>query len=124
MVIASKVNVPFLMNKPGMGHQIEGDIYEINEAKLAHLDILEDYPKLYLRRPEKIMVTETSVEGVKSGQMLECIVYFLTKEKPVMLEMPFLKNYSSNGDHGKPYQSGYEVSKEELYEHWNSPDFK
>ena len=37
-----------------------------------------------------------------------CLVYFLIKHKPDMMELPMINCYNSAGDHGKPYQSEYE----------------
>lgn len=49
LIVASKYNVPFLLNRPGTGRFIRGEVYEIGESMLAHLDDLEDYPQLYDR---------------------------------------------------------------------------
>ena len=57
LVIASKYNIPFLMNVQGQGENIKGEIYSVNRQKLLHLDVLEDYPKLYTRREESIAVS-------------------------------------------------------------------
>ena len=32
------------MDRPGVGHQIQGEVYRVDEAMLAQLDILEDHP--------------------------------------------------------------------------------
>lgn len=49
LIVATKYNVPFLLNRPGTGRFIRGEVYEIGESMLAHLDDLEDYPQLYSR---------------------------------------------------------------------------
>lgn len=49
LVIGTQFNVPFLLDQPGTGHQIEGELYAVDEAKLAHLDVLEAYPQFYGR---------------------------------------------------------------------------
>lgn len=49
LLIATKYNVPFLIDMPGKGQHVSGEIYEIDEMMLANLDELEDYPKLYDR---------------------------------------------------------------------------
>lgn len=49
LIIATKYNIPFLLNAPQTGHNITGEIYSIDEKMLANLDELEDYPKLYDR---------------------------------------------------------------------------
>lgn len=49
LLIGTRFNIPFLLNVPGVGHEISGEIYEIDEKMLHSLDELEDYPKLYDR---------------------------------------------------------------------------
>lgn len=54
LVISTRYNIPFLLNKPGIGKNIKGEIYEIDYEMLTKLDILEDYPELYDRQMEEI----------------------------------------------------------------------
>ena len=63
LVIASRFNCPFLLDLPNINNakNIQGEIYEIDVQKLKHLDILEDYPKLYTRRKERIRITNMPV---------------------------------------------------------------
>lgn len=49
LIIGSRFNVPFLLNQPGVGYEINGEIYSVDEKMLANLDVLEDYPQLYDR---------------------------------------------------------------------------
>lgn len=49
LIVATKYNIPCLLNAMGTGHYINGEIYSIDEQKLRHLDELEDYPQLYDR---------------------------------------------------------------------------
>lgn len=49
LIIATKYNIPMLLNVPGTGHNISGEIYLVNELMFEHLDGLEDYPTIYDR---------------------------------------------------------------------------
>lgn len=49
LIVATKFNIPFLLNVPNVGHQINGEIYSVDEIMLKNLDELEDYPALYDR---------------------------------------------------------------------------
>lgn len=49
LIIATKYNIPFLLNKTDLGHNVSGEIYEVDQPMLLALDELEDYPKLYDR---------------------------------------------------------------------------
>lgn len=55
LVISTQYNIPFLLNKPGIGKNVKGEIYEINPEMLSKLDILEDYPELYDRQIDEIV---------------------------------------------------------------------
>ena len=50
-----RYNIPYLMDKPGTGHNIRGEIYEVDLQMLGKLDELEDHPNYYERRPEKVL---------------------------------------------------------------------
>lgn len=54
LVIGTRYNIPFLLDKCGSGHNVEGEIYEVDEAMFANLDILEDYPTYYDRQIQTI----------------------------------------------------------------------
>ena len=71
-MIASRYNIPYLLDVHGSGNNICGEIYAVDEAKLKHLDVLEDYPKYYTRREETIVREDTGAE-------VKCIVYFLLR---------------------------------------------
>lgn len=98
LVIASKWNIPYLLDKKNTGNEIQGEIYSVNQTLLAILDDFEGHPGYYCRRQEPIQVEEKKPP-------LNCWTYFLPKFKEKMLELPFLSDYKSLGDHGKPYCS-------------------
>eukprot|EP00041_Stephanoeca_diplocostata_P027852 m.775538 g.775538 ORF g.775538 m.775538 type:complete len:136 (+) comp23259_c0_seq54:258-665(+) len=50
LLILSEYNIPFLLDVPGRGQQIEGEIYDVDDAMLTILDHLEGHPDFYLRR--------------------------------------------------------------------------
>lgn len=68
------------------------------------LDILEEYPKLYTRRVEPVLLTGDSDN---SGQVKECVTYFLSDFKQELLSRPHLDLYLSNGTHNLPYVARY-----------------
>lgn len=49
LIIATKYNVPFLLNVPHTGHNVHGEIYLVDDSMLSNLDELEEYPELYDR---------------------------------------------------------------------------
>lgn len=61
---------PALISKPGDGHQVKGELWEVDERGLAHLDALEQHPYLYRR--SEIVVTRMGVHDNKTA-----LTYFL-----------------------------------------------
>ncbi|RZF42048.1 hypothetical protein LSTR_LSTR006641 [Laodelphax striatellus] len=96
LVIATKHNVPFLLDLPGTGHNIVGEVYRINDKMLEKLDVFEECPDYYIRRQE-------SVRLVDNKQTANCWIYFLKGHHPDLTKLEMFKNYSSNGEHGRPY---------------------
>lgn len=62
LIVATKYNIPFLLNVPETGHNINGEIYSIDEKMFANLDELEDYPKLYDRNIFQINGSDGQVQ--------------------------------------------------------------
>lgn len=58
LIVATKYNIPFLLNVSGSGHCISGEVYEVDDQMLMNLDDLEDYPKLYDRISVDIKTNE------------------------------------------------------------------
>ena len=53
----TRYNIPYLIDKPGSGNKIHGEVYEVDENMLRNLDILEDHPNYYQRRLEKVFLS-------------------------------------------------------------------
>jgi len=92
LVIGTRYNVPFLLNKPGTGQNIKGEIYDVDEKMLEKLDILEDYPHLYDRQIQDIVTTD----GV-----IQCWIYLLKNFPNQLFDKPFLEEYQNSTE--KPY---------------------
>lgn len=41
LVIATRYNIPFLLDKPGSGSYVSGEIYDVDERMMGRLDELE-----------------------------------------------------------------------------------
>ncbi|GLV33571.1 uncharacterized protein CBL_21375, partial [Carabus blaptoides fortunei] len=76
LVIATKYNIPFLLSSPGIGNNIRGELYEVDDATFEKLDELEDYPKFYAREQK----TVSSLSG--NMKYDNCWIYFLKNYKP------------------------------------------
>uniref|UniRef100_A0A7M4FJ67 Gamma-glutamylaminecyclotransferase n=1 Tax=Crocodylus porosus TaxID=8502 RepID=A0A7M4FJ67_CROPO len=58
LVIAGKYNIPYLLNMPGTGHHVAGEIYTVDDQMLQFLDEFEGCPDMYQRTPVRIAVVE------------------------------------------------------------------
>ncbi|BES97403.1 AIG2-like family [Nesidiocoris tenuis] len=94
LVVATKFNIPFLLDAGGEGNNVQGEVYEVDEKMLSNLDILEEHPRLYVRRLEDILL---------NGVTLKCWAYFLPKFKPELLKLKMLTSYTNNGPDSLPY---------------------
>lgn len=56
LVVGTRYNIPFLLDKRGTGHNIQGEIYEVDKKMFANLDVLEDYPAYYDREIQSIVI--------------------------------------------------------------------
>ncbi|KJH42936.1 AIG2-like family protein [Dictyocaulus viviparus] len=97
LIVATKYNIPFVLNEPGKGYKIEGEVYEIDDIKLSILDRLEAYPSLYWRQKEKITLP--------NGDETVAWMYLLRKWRSDIYELatPMMSSYSSKGAHGRAY---------------------
>lgn len=97
LIIASRFNIPFLLNFSGKGHQIKGEVFEIDEKMLRNLDKLEDYPTLYDR--EMKCVIRKNEENKE--EIVECVTYWLKKCPERLLTLEFMDEYKDTPE--KPY---------------------
>jgi gamma-glutamylaminecyclotransferase len=73
-LVAPKRWYPYLINAPGEGQRVVGELYEIDAATLKRIDRLEEYPSYYTRR-------EIEVED-EAGRSHRAIAYFLARPIP------------------------------------------
>ncbi|EDO33078.1 predicted protein [Nematostella vectensis] len=88
LVVASDAAIPFMMDIPGKGQRVKGEVYEVCPQALVHLDKLEDHPRWYRRQPCQV-VTEDS-----EPELMSCEAYFLMNPKDSLLQKTFLEEYS------------------------------
>jgi hypothetical protein len=69
-----------------------GEVYEVDKQMLDSLDDLESHPKGYTRTPIQCI----SLDEKSKDKTLDCEAYFLTDFKNHLLDLPFLKSYTSH----------------------------
>ena len=106
LVIAGKYNIPFLLNIPGEGQNVQGEVYSVGDQMLAFLDRFESIPHMYQRTLVKLKVEEW-VDGAgcaqTPGSTMEAFVYSTTTYQPEWVKLPSYENYDAYGDHGLEY---------------------
>lgn len=108
LIIATRYNIPFLLNSPGTGYNVLGEVYEIDEKMLSKLDELEDHPDYYVRRLEPIFMETES-------KKIDCWTYFLKEYKNELSKQTMFPSYDSKGDHGLVYCERY--NRDPNYDH-------
>lgn len=86
LVIATRYNIPFLINKEGVGNYVTGEIYEVDDKMMKNCDILEDYPNFYGKDIQDLNI------GVGDGTV-PCFIYLLKKYPDSLLKLPMLSEY-------------------------------
>lgn len=112
LIIGTKYNIPFLLFKPGVGHNVSGEVYEVDDKMLSNLDILEDHPNYYIREKDVVQLYSTDSKLCKE---LSCWMYFIKNFKQHLLQNPHIEDYRSDGPHGLPYlESNNESTLDDL----------
>ncbi|TSQ01570.1 Gamma-glutamylaminecyclotransferase B [Bagarius yarrelli] len=108
LVIAGRYNIPFLLNVPGKGQRVQGEIYSVDDQMLKFLDWFESCPEMYQRTQVLLEVEEWVGEGeekLEVGSTTVAFIYSTTTYEPEWLQFPTFDNYDTHGDHGLPYVS-------------------
>ncbi|XP_043965661.1 gamma-glutamylaminecyclotransferase C-like [Gambusia affinis] len=101
LVIATNYNIPFLLNLPGQGKRVNGEVYKVDEKMLKYLDWFEKVPTMYQRTVVELEVKMANrEENLSPGSIMEAFVYSTTTYQPDWPSLPTYDNYDSNGDHG------------------------
>ncbi|KAM6093758.1 PREDICTED: gamma-glutamylaminecyclotransferase [Chlamydotis macqueenii] len=109
LVIAGKYNIPYMLNIPGTGHQVAGEIYSVDDQMLQFLDEFEGCPDMYQRTLMRIEVVEWEGKGgvgearATAEGVVECFVYSTMTYPPEWVSLPYHDNYDSSGKHGLSY---------------------
>ncbi|XP_051881792.1 gamma-glutamylaminecyclotransferase-like isoform X2 [Pristis pectinata] len=108
LVVAGKYNIPFLLDEPGSGQEVSGEIYTIDAQLLQFLDEFESCPELYQRKQVKIRTVEWEASDKMLGVqpdadgMLLCFLYCTNTFDREWLKLPYYSNYDAFGKFGQP----------------------
>ncbi|XP_032878983.1 gamma-glutamylaminecyclotransferase isoform X1 [Amblyraja radiata] len=108
LVVAGKFNIPFLLNEPGSGQLVTGDIYTVDSQLLQFLDEFEGCPEMYQRKQVKIRTVEWKATDKRlyvqpdADGMILCFVYCTSTYDREWLKLPFYSTYDAFGKLGQP----------------------
>ena len=92
-------SLPFLVNKPGLGHRVEVDVFKVDDLTFQKLDRLEGHPQWYRREEIPVEV---------KGRTVICWVYFNPKELTADTKM--YQSYTGSQMFGTtPYPKRYDT---------------
>ncbi len=72
-LIAPKKWYPYLIDEPGRGKRVKGELYLVDLPTLKRIDRLEEYPRYYTRKRIKVFA---------GGQEHEALAYFFASKIP------------------------------------------
>lgn len=108
LVIATAANIPFLLvQKKGEGHNILGEVWEVDTKMRDTLDYFEGYPGYYDRVKIDVVKEGTakhSEDHSNLKKLLTCWVYAIRCYSDEMLQRKHYADYDSYGEHGLPYK--------------------
>ncbi|KAG8316700.1 hypothetical protein J6590_044488 [Homalodisca vitripennis] len=87
-----KYKTPVLINKPGTGHKILGEIYLVDTFMLRTLDLLEGSPVFNVR---KMDIVRLFLEDNPKGKEMMCWIYFARVDTENLSGLTFISEYSS-----------------------------
>jgi len=91
-----KDGLPYMLNKKGIGHNVEVDVFKVTDEVFKKIDGLEGHPQWYRREQIPVLV---------KGKEIVCWLYFNPKElKP---HHKFLKTYTQEYRPYKGYSFDY-----------------
>ncbi|XP_075546058.1 putative gamma-glutamylcyclotransferase CG2811 [Dermacentor variabilis] len=110
LVLVSSYEIPCLLPYEGVGHEICGEVYQVDDRMLDVLDRLESHPDFYVRSNEDVMLlskpksTAPSIEvtaprsenssSTEAGDSCKAWIYFVRKFELELLSLPKVARYS------------------------------
>jgi gamma-glutamylaminecyclotransferase len=91
LVIAGRWFSPVMMPEPGNGHQVIGELYEVDDRSLARLDEIESVHLPTGYRRESI-----DVVSLEDGSTLQAWAYFKDRQRIEIIHSDYLPEYDAN----------------------------
>jgi gamma-glutamylcyclotransferase (GGCT)/AIG2-like uncharacterized protein YtfP len=96
-------DMPYLIEEVGVGHQVEVDVFTINQQVFDRLDEFEDHPNWYKRKEIPIDL---------NGKIFSCWLYFSRTES--ICDDTFHRTYIQEPGNVYPFARGSSIPEEEM----------
>ncbi len=110
--------LPYLVDKKGTGHNVEVDVFKVNDAVMDKLDRLEGHPNWYVRKQVPVKV---------NGKLIKCWVYFNPQQigKNTELHKSYIQKRYPNNLFSTDEQESVDLNEtHDTYEFgWDDNDF-
>uniref|UniRef100_A0A023G7K7 Gamma-glutamylcyclotransferase family protein n=1 Tax=Amblyomma triste TaxID=251400 RepID=A0A023G7K7_AMBTT len=115
LVLVSSYEIPCLLPYEGVGHEVSGEVYEVDDRMLELLDRLESHPDFYTRSLEDVELLsppqpedpanksttdspssspESPSDFSNSSSRRKAWIYFVPKMEEQLLSLPYVENYT------------------------------
>lgn len=97
LVVATKHNIPCMLDHIGLGQRVCGEVYLVSDGMLEELDEFEESPEVYQRIETDVFMTDVSLDqsDVSQATVVKCWTYKIKNFKPELLTRTFINNYLS-----------------------------
>jgi len=98
LVVATRHNIPCLLDLEGTGFKVSGEVYLVDDEMLMELDDFEESPDVYQRIETDIEMTEIddNHKYMAIDGHLKCWTYKIKNFRQALLTRTFLSNYASS----------------------------
>ncbi|KAH7954863.1 hypothetical protein HPB49_022327 [Dermacentor silvarum] len=122
LVLMSSYEIPCLLPREGMGHEVFGEMYLVDDRMLETLDGLESHPDVYVRTQEDVVLLSSQpkscspdaeansrsggLSSTEAGERRKAWIYFIRNAEPEHLLLPFVSCYTWRQDIEFPTATG------------------
>ena len=89
MVVANKWFAPVLLQEPGVGKQIIGELYQVSDSKLADLDRLE-----HVHQPKGYKRIVIEIQSIDEQEQLSAFTYVKERIHVADISSGYLNEYT------------------------------